>query len=433
MNKTLKYILFTFFLINLALFVLIYKQSLSPELLYRFNNSKDANLKAQKVVKSYIDSTFVPWWQKSKADTKLSEYLKKSNKDVYSFIFQDTKKDKDSLLVDAISSSEPYKVMRFRVDNDEVVGFELRDKEFKVQKTRKILQKIEATNGDYELFESLVELKILAGNISRKYYDSNKTKEYFSKEVDRMISKKAKQKIENFSKKYPLIANLLEIKSEAKIFDKRYAIFSVYHIFDNQETLFKHIKTNSKEHIQKQRELFEKYRPLIELIYKKERVYKPNSRYLQRFNLKIDLYEACDSGDTKSCLKLGYAYSDGWSGYKKDIKKAKEYFKKGCELGDNISCLGLGRIYKKSNKKKAKEIFEKIISSKSNKAKDWAYYYLAFMEKKGKDAYLLKSCQLELFRACCKVPRKLLFDLDVYKNYKHVINNICEIKVDNAK
>lgn len=53
----------------------------------------------------------------------------------------------------------------------------------------------------------------------------------------------------------------------------------------------------------------------------------------------VELYsKLCDDGHGEACFNLGGIYESGRTGVEKDIKVARDYYKKGCELGLSLAC-----------------------------------------------------------------------------------------------
>lgn len=94
----------------------------------------------------------------------------------------------------------------------------------------------------------------------------------------------------------------------------------------------------------------------------------------------IQLKEACDSNDAKSCTVLGVIYRDGEDvimyrnaakGIKKDYSKATKYFSKACGLNDGNGCYSLAYLYYtgegiKKDSSKAKKYFKKSCNMNSS-------------------------------------------------------------------
>lgn len=74
---------------------------------------------------------------------------------------------------------------------------------------------------------------------------------------------------------------------------------------------------------------------------------------------------ACEENNTTACVKLGLAYSLGFTPEKKmDGKKSIHYYKKACTLNDMEGCLQLGITYQHGllidrDVRKAKEYYAK--------------------------------------------------------------------------
>ncbi len=47
--------------------------------------------------------------------------------------------------------------------------------------------------------------------------------------------------------------------------------------------------------------------------------------------------KACDWGDERSCVQLGYIYENG-TDVTQDMEKAKQYFSKSCSMGNKSAC-----------------------------------------------------------------------------------------------
>ena len=54
--------------------------------------------------------------------------------------------------------------------------------------------------------------------------------------------------------------------------------------------------------------------------------------------------KACDSGEARGCLGLGFLYQNG-QGVKQNYQKAAELFQKACDGGEARGCFGLGFLY----------------------------------------------------------------------------------------
>ena len=114
----------------------------------------------------------------------------------------------------------------------------------------------------------------------------------------------------------------------------------------------------------------------------------------------------------KSCYRLGKMYENGLL-VKKDVKKAKEYYKKGCGKDDLYSCEHLADLF--YNENNYKEAFKYYYKACNDLWDTYAcynvglmYYYGIGTNKSYKEAvdYLEGSCE-DGYQKSCKVYKKL--------------------------
>ncbi len=102
-----------------------------------------------------------------------------------------------------------------------------------------------------------------------------------------------------------------------------------------------------------------------------------NGTGVKQDNFKaVELYKkACNAGNARGCFNLGLMYKDG-IGVKQDNFKAVKLYKKACDGGDAIGCLSLGFMYEngtgvKQNNFKAKELYGKACDGKIDLGCEW--------------------------------------------------------------
>ena len=428
-NRAFKYIFAIFILANLYIFTYVYIDKYTPKIEHKLVDNSSSS-KAQESVKKLIDSVVVPWWESPKKikqasvelQKELYDFLHKKPQKVYKFSYEKVQKIKGGYSVNVISNTNPYRVLNFKLDNTtKVVGLEFKDKEFKKEQISKLLQELEQAKDDYSIFTTLLKLKVLVSNTYITYYDSDKTKEYILKEIERLKSKKAKEKIDNFTNRYPLIASYLNSYGTYEAKNYKQGVYRLYRFLEDRESID-----------------FEKYRGLLSKIYTLNPKLKPSRRFVKRFKFKKDYKMACKMGDARACNSIGYKLFRN-----KKYLEAIEYYKKACDLNFGISCLSLGNIYYKEKYKmrdmnKSVNYYKKACDlnvSTACQIAGLAYLYNIHIKKDTNTAlkYLKKGCNLKNSSSCYSLgltyEKKKFFDKGKIYYY---LDKACTLKYSHS-
>ena len=108
--------------------------------------------------------------------------------------------------------------------------------------------------------------------------------------------------------------------------------------------------------------------------------------------------KACETGETRGCVGLGFLYQSG-RGVKQDDEKAGKFYQKACDTGELSSCDSLASLYQNSGEHaKAAAIFERACE----KGFGLSCYNLAQIYEAGNGVAPDESKALSLYVKACE-------------------------------